>query len=321
MENQPLQPKQPSNTSLRQAFIALAVLIPIVGIGFFFSDNISRGWDRTFGTGDMESVEVAASKQVFGNPVIEAKAGVVYDLETKQILFAKNSEAQLPLASLTKLMTVLVISDLVKPTQIVTLDRHNFADETGDLVHGDKWSFKDLLWYTLVRSSNNAAAVAVGAAADAAGFQSTTTIRDLMNDKAHEIGLTQTYFLNQTGLDVNEQMAGAYGSATDMAKLIAVTAEKYPDILEVTRYESVMLKALPKDDRWAENTDKIVEEIPGIIASKTGFTDLAGGNLAVVFDLGINHRVAIAVLGSSREGRFTDVKALLNATLSYYRPE
>jgi D-alanyl-D-alanine carboxypeptidase len=127
--------------------------------------------------------------------------------------------------------------------------------------------------------------------------------------------------LNQTGLDVNEQMAGAYGSATDMAKLIAVTAEKYPDILEVTRYESVMLKALPKDDRWAENTDKIVEEIPGIIASKTGFTDLAGGNLAVVFDLGINHRVAIAVLGSSREGRFTDVKALLNATLSYYRPE
>jgi D-alanyl-D-alanine carboxypeptidase len=66
------------------------------------------------------------------------------------------------------------------------------------------------------------------------------------------------------------------------------------------------------------NTNQDVEHIPNLLLSKTGFTDLAGGNLVVVYDAGINHPVAIVVLGSTEEGRFTDVKTLLNATFAHF---
>ena len=58
--------------------------------------------------------------------------------------------------------------------------------------------------------------------------------------------------------------------------------------------------------------------MPGLLRSKTGFTDLAGGNLAVIFDAGMNHPVAIVVLGSTQSGRFTDVKTLMAATLAHF---
>jgi len=62
-----------------------------------------------------------------------------------------------------------------------------------------------------------------------------------------------------------------------------------------------------------------VTSIPGILLSKTGYTDLAGGNLVVVFDAGINHRVAVVVLGSTQTARFTDVEKLIHATLASFR--
>jgi len=67
-----------------------------------------------------------------------------------------------------------------------------------------------------------------------------------------------------------------------------------------------------------KNTDTIVDDIPGILASKTGYTNLAGGNLAIAFNVGINHPVVIVVLDSTYNGRFTDVERLAQATLSYY---
>jgi D-alanyl-D-alanine carboxypeptidase len=67
----------------------------------------------------------------------------------------------------------------------------------------------------------------------------------------------------------------------------------------------------------AENTNKQVYSFPGLLGSKTGYTDYAGGNLAVVFDAGLNHPIAVVVLGSSLDGRFTDVRKLVDATAEY----
>jgi D-alanyl-D-alanine carboxypeptidase len=61
------------------------------------------------------------------------------------------------------------------------------------------------------------------------------------------------------------------------------------------------------------NTNEALEHLPGLIASKTGYTDLAGGNLAIVFDKGIGHHFVAVVLGSSRQGRFSDMRALMEA--------
>ena len=63
------------------------------------------------------------------------------------------------------------------------------------------------------------------------------------------------------------------------------------------------------------NTNESLGRYPGILGSKTGYTDLAGGNLVIVFDVGINHPVAAVVLGSTREGRFEDMAKLTQATL------
>ena len=62
------------------------------------------------------------------------------------------------------------------------------------------------------------------------------------------------------------------------------------------------------------NTNDLVDQIPGMIGSKTGYTDLAGGNLVLLVDIGIDHPIAIAVLGSTRDERFSDVKKLIDAT-------
>jgi D-alanyl-D-alanine carboxypeptidase len=67
-----------------------------------------------------------------------------------------------------------------------------------------------------------------------------------------------------------------------------------------------------------KNTNQGVVQVPGALLSKTGFTDLAGGNLVVVFDAGMAHPVAVVVLGSTVEGRFTDVKRLMDATLAHF---
>ena len=66
-----------------------------------------------------------------------------------------------------------------------------------------------------------------------------------------------------------------------------------------------------------KNTDELVNEIPGLIAGKTGYSDLAGGNLAVIFDAGFDHPLAVVVLGSTSEGRFNDVKQLVAAAVKY----
>jgi D-alanyl-D-alanine carboxypeptidase (penicillin-binding protein 5/6) len=139
-----------------------------------------------------------------------------------------------------------------------------------------------------------------------------------MNKKTQEIGLAQTYFLNESGLDMNEEISGAYGSAKDMAFLMGHIIENNAKILEATRYSELKInsKNLIYD---AENTNQYAESIPGILGSKTGFTDLAGGNLVVGFDLGINHPIIVSVLGSTREGRFKDVNKLVKATINKFK--
>ena len=134
-----------------------------------------------------------------------------------------------------------------------------------------------------------------------------------MNAKARKLGLAQTYYLNATGLDGSEQVSGGYGSARDVAFLLAYIIKNAPHAISATRYSSVAVVS-SQASYTAKNTNSSLPQIPGLIASKTGFTTLAGGNLAVVFDAGFNHPIAVVVLGSTREGRFRDVQKLVAAS-------
>jgi D-alanyl-D-alanine carboxypeptidase len=91
--------------------------------------------------------------------------------------------------------------------------------------------------------------------------------------------------------------------------------KKHPELFTSTTYAK--LNAVSRDNitHRVANTNAGVEHVTGLIASKTGYTDIAGGNLVLIVDIGIDHPVAIAILGSTRDGRFTDAAALMKATL------
>ena len=265
--------------------------------------------------------EANARPDPFASVSLQAKAAYVVDLKSGKVLFEKNSEAELPLASLTKLMTAITALSVVPEGTIITIDKEDLELE-GDsgLYSAERWRLGDLLGLTLVESSNDGAfAVASSVGIIEAGVDDKAVGRakfvELMNDKAKDLGLAQTYFNNSTGLDESATKAGGYGSARDIATLLGYAIDKYPDIFRNTKYSSLKVDSLNAPSHTARNTNTALDGIPFIVASKTGYTDLAGGNLAVVFDPGLNGMIAVAVLGSTENGRFDDVKNLSFAAI------
>jgi D-alanyl-D-alanine carboxypeptidase len=263
---------------------------------------------------------VAETPNAFAEVNLEAKGAVVWDVINSRELFSKNSDLPLPLASLTKIMTAVTIASKFPDPSNIKIAKEYLAPE-GDsgLVVGDTWKASDLRDFTLLTSSNDGAfALAAVAEAQVAsdGSDPQAQFIKAMNDTASQIGLLNSKFFNEHGLDRAADKGGAYGSAHDMAALFEYTLKNYPEILEVTRYKSVQFKSTEKKYS-AENTNILVDKIPNLIASKTGFTDLAGGNLVIAFDAGLNRPIIISVLGSTEQGRFSDVQKLVDASLKY----
>ncbi len=257
----------------------------------------------------------------FENLTLGAKAVYVYDLLENKVLYKKNEFIQLPLASLTKLMMALTATELVPKGSHITI-RKEFLQEDGDtgLLADESWQLKDLLDFSLVVSSNDGArsiASVVGA------FDLKSDDYDLgrkdfitkMNLKAQNMGLKQTYFINESGLDIGE-VSGGYGSAIDVAMLMNYMLVNYPELLEPTKYKNITVESENKV-HTGKNTNIDIGKIPGLIASKTGFTDMAGGNLAVAFDTSIGHPIIVVVLGSTLDGRFEDMSKLVSASFQY----
>ncbi len=247
---------------------------------------------------------------------IEARAGIVYDLRKDKILYEKNIDEVLPLASLTKVMTAVTALELVPNSSIVRINKE-FLSEEGDsgLRAEEDWRLRDLLDLSLVVSSNDAAA-AVSATIGSSYLEKEDfnlgrkEFVGYMNSTARDIGMKQSIFFNDTGLDLNTEKNGGYSSAREYVTLIRFALEKHPEILEATRFEEVNLTSLNNIRHNATNTNIALKNIPNIIGSKTGFTDIAGGNVMTVFDAGLNQPIAIVVLGSTYDGRFEDLTLL-----------
>ncbi len=258
---------------------------------------------------------------VFGTVSIAGKSAYVYDALENKVLYKKDESTQRPLASITKLMTALTALDLLPKDSNVTI-RSEFLKEEGDsgLVVNESWKLGDLIDFSLVGSSNDGArsvASVIGA------FELKSEDYDLgrkefirkMNNKAQALGLSQTYFVNESGLDIGST-SGGYGSAVDVANLVKYILANKPEILEATTFERIDVSS---DDKkhTAKNTNKNVSDIPGLIASKTGYTALAGGNLTVAFDAGLGHPIIVVVLGSTEDERFEDVRKLVDESMNY----
>ena len=296
-------------------FGALALFIVLfLGISLIFSFRANRRDVSAPG-------EVVADQ--FPQVSLEAKAAYVYDLRTGEVLFSKNEDKRLPLASLTKIMSALVARDISPDYGIVAVGEEALEND-GDsgLFRDEKWALKDLLDFSLITSSNDgmrAVALALGALsrADATDDEIINDFVGSMNEKASELGLKNTYFWNETGLDQSDIKGGAYGTAEDVTALMAYIIMEFPDLLAATQESVSEFASLDNNVHVARNTNGIISDIPGLLASKTGFTDTAGGNLSIIFDPELGRPIVVTVLGSTEGGRFSDVRSLVNATLEY----
>lgn len=274
-------------------------------------------------TGPQNS-NLAAAATVATNPFaaidLEAKSAYVLDLQTNHVLYSLNPDAQLPLASLTKIALVLAVSEVLPPDAVITIPRDTSPKGSAErLAAGERWRVQDVMTFTLVASSNTGAEILAEAAHDSilARYPDSPEIGAAlwrMNELARELGLSQTYFLNVNGLDLSTSQAGAYGSARDMAALFAYAVSKSPDLFGGTVRDGLLLTSVDGSKTSAFNTDKALGSIHGLIMGKTGITDLAGGNLGIVFDVGPAHPVVAIVLGSTEDGRFEDMKKLVHAS-------
>ncbi len=262
--------------------------------------------------------EGAESLIPFENIRITAKSAYVWDINNQKALYKKEETKQLPLASITKLMTALVANEVLDESEQVEIDNLSIRqDGDSGLTEGevfDRLSLSDLV---LMSSSNDGAFALAAAAGNILSPNSGAhTFVNAMNIRAKEIGLTETYFKNPTGLDLSPNEGGAYGTARDVAFLMEYIVLNEPDILTFTREDQARVYS-NNDYHDAENTNYYIDEIPGLIGSKTGYTDLAGGNLVIAFNAGLNRPIVAVVLGSTQQARFTDVIKLVEETQEY----
>lgn len=274
---------------------------------------------RGQGPAQAASAAVAVSSS-FSDLSLLAKAVYVKDLSTGSVLYERNADAQLPLASLTKVPLAVAVSEVLSPDAAIKIPRDTAPKgSTERLGEGEVWQVKKVLDFTLVASSNAGAEILADAAAPAIRAQYPDAPADnatvwRMNEIAQALGMHNTYFLNPSGLDESATQSGAYGSARDIGTLFTYVASKWPSVFAGTTKDGLLLTSEGGDTTHAFNTDDALGDIPGLIMGKTGYTDLAGGNLAIVFDVGPAHPVVAVVLGSTIDGRFSDMKKIVSAT-------
>lgn len=261
------------------------------------------------------AVATSTIPDTFAAVPLEAKAAIVYDLTTHETLFDKNADAQLPLASLTKLLTVYAALSTLAPQTPITIPADVVKlDLPRALNEGQTFTLSDLARLTLTASLNDGAAAILEATASRQNISGTQALAGA----AAALDLGQTFAVNGSGLDVSKAVSGGYGSARDVAVVAGALLTASPDIAEATTHATAQAVSAGGTSITVKNTDPITDSIPGLLLSKTGFTDLAGGNLVLVFDAGLAHPVAVVILGSTQKARFTDGAALVNATLAHF---
>ena len=261
----------------------------------------------------------APAADPFASVEVGGKAAIVLDVRSGEVLYEKNPGVQLPLASLTKVMLALVAAEALPLDSTMTIPYYAAGSNGQNLLEGERWSVKDVIAFTLVTSSNSGAQIL----ADAANERIRARFPDApekgaalwrMNMLAKEMGLGETFYLNAHGLDLSTTQAGAYGSVRDMARLFAYAASAEPALFSNTAHGEIFLASSDPStgSKTVHNTNVAQGLLPGLIMGKTGLTDLAGGNLGVVFDAGLSQPVVAIVLGSTEEGRFDDIQKLVS---------
>ncbi|MEK7580125.1 MAG: serine hydrolase [Patescibacteria group bacterium] len=238
---------------------------------------------------------------------VDAKSAVVYDVKKNNILSEKNPDQILSIASLTKLMTALVVIEKQPDmNSLVEIKTEDDAEESKINIHqGDKVILKDLLKASLTRSANNATKAM---ARNVFGDLKTAVAK--MNEKASQLGLTNTRFSDVTGLD-----PANHSTAKDLIKIfLAVQANK--ELRNILIKSKDNINIIGPDGRartqYLTSTNKLLKSFLNFEGAKTGFLEEAGYCfIGEINDRSKDNDIIAVLLGSpTDETRFQDAKSL-----------
>lgn len=272
--------------------------LPKVNPGIF-SASVSGAVQNIAQPGPSENITQPSSE-----PEINAESAISVESnlsDLRKIIFTKNIDALLPIASLTKLMTAVVVLDNYDLSENIIVG--SVADSQDpvkqDVKLGDTMPVESFLEIMLVDSSNKSA----HALSELAGEEKFV---GLMNAKAEEIGLKNTFFADPTGLSPED-----VSTASDLAKLAEYILKNYPRIGDISKSKDFYVPGFGR----ISNTDQLLEEVPETVCSKTGFTDQAKGCLLLVTDnpkgpKGYPDYLINVILGA--DDRFSEMRKLIN---------
>ncbi len=239
-----------------------------------------------------------------------AKAGILIEANTGKIIFEKNKNEKMAIASMTKMVAQIIILEEVekgkiKWSDVVTVSK-NAANMGGSQIYiseGEKISIEDLMKGISMASGNDAT---VAMAEVIAGSEEKFV--KMMNKKVQELGLKNTYFKNCTGLDEE----GHYSSAYDMAMIARELVTNHPEILRFSSMYEDYLRENTDNKFWLVNTNKLVRFYEGADGLKTGHTDNAGYCLAATAKKNNMRLIAIVLGEDNSKTRNSETMALLD---------
>lgn len=245
-----------------------------------------------------------------------SKSAILLETSTGKIIYENNANEKLPPASMTKIMSMLLIMEAIDSGKLSLEDdvliSENAADMGGSQVFieaGETYKVKDLLKGIAIASGNDA----VVAMAEKVGGSVETFVK-MMNDKAKQLGLKNTVFVNPHGLDAEEH----YSSAYDMA-MIAKELLKHEKILEFTSIYEDYLQKPDGSSTWLVNTNRLVRFYEGVDGLKTGFTSTAKYCITTTAKKN-NMRLVSVVMGvETSDLRSKDTTNLLNYGFNTYK--
>lgn len=247
-----------------------------------------------------------------------ALSSVLIDADTGTILSDEDKDKELPMASMTKMMTLLILMERIDSGKISLNDMvpisKNSASMGGSQVYleeGTIYKLDTLLKSVAIASANDSA---VAIAEYIAG--STNEFVKLMNKKASELGLKHTAFKNVHGLDEE----GHYSSAYDMA-MIGRELIKHDKILEYSKIYEDYVEHPNGTNTWIVNTNKLINYYEGVDGLKTGFTNNSGYCITVTAKRGDMRLIAVVMGEENNKIRNQDIISLLNYGFSNYKIE
>lgn len=246
-----------------------------------------------------------------GDPEIQAQTVLIYDTAQQEILYQKNDlNEQRPIASLTKLMTALVVLENADLNSFFKISQNavQTEGEMGNLKVGEELTVKSLLYALLVNSSNDAAVALAENIPFPPSEETNQKFIELMNKKAASLNLKNTYFVDSSGLSPEN-----YSSAWDISVMLQEVL-KYPVLEEIMQTKEIDLHSVDgKFNHHLVNTDKLLGIIPEIIGGKTGYTEEAGNCMTAAFGSPNGQGMTITVLMDSPD-RIGETKTLFEWT-------